>query len=156
MKNPLQKRVHIPQNPQAMMMKAAQEKSQQEQKELREKAERVLLPLFLKKSENILDAVVWANTLSQKVQELAAERAVSMKVSDYEKELRTQTTAKHGERYDELVDVLKDMQVKEAVTLLAQIKSIINASIDNKLSKVKLDEFVERKSNIILDGKKEG
>jgi hypothetical protein len=150
MKNPLQQRIHEPKNPHQLMMEQGQKKQKEEQDALRKKAESLLLPLFLKNSENVLDAIVWANTLSAKVQELAAERAVKMKVSDYEKELRLNTTAKHGERYDSLIDTIKDMTVEESVKLLNEIKLIINNSIDAKFSKVKLEDFLEKKSGIIL------
>lgn len=150
MKNPNQKRIHEPKSPHQIMMEQGQKRQKDEQDALRKKAETLLLPLFLNKSENVLDAIVWANTISAKIQELAAERAVAMKVADYEKDLRINTTAKHGERYDEVVDVIKDMEVKEAVSLLNEIKLIINASIDEKFSKLKLDEFLVKKSTIIL------
>lgn len=131
------------------MAQQQQKKAKEEQEKLRKKAETLLLPLFIKNSESVLDAIVWANTLSAKVQELAAERAVQMKVLDYEKELVVQTTAKHGERYNGVIDAIKDLPVKEAVQLLGEIKLIVNGGIDTKLGKLKLDEFIEKKSIIL-------
>jgi len=126
-------------------------RKQEDAAALRKKAIDLMLPIFLEKSENVLDATIWANTLSQKLQEMAADRAVSMKVEEFEKDLRLNTTAKHGERYEEVIDRIKGMQVKEAVQLLAELKLIINEGIERKFAKEKLKEFLEeKKSNIIL------
>lgn len=132
------------------MQDQQQKRAKEESAAVRKKAEDLLLPLFLKGSENVMDAIVWANTLSAKVQELAAERAVAMKVSEYERELVLQTTAKHGERYNGVIDAIKDMPVKEAVQLLNEIKLIVNNGIDKKLAVLKLDEFLEKKKSILV------
>lgn len=149
MKNPFQKRTHIPQNPHALMMQEQMKRQKQDADAIKKKAESLLLPLFIANSESVLDATVWVNTLSAKVQELAAERAIAMKVSDYEKELRLNTTAKHGARYDVVIDAVKDLSVKEVVQLMETIKLIINAEIEKKFSKAKLGEFLEKKPTII-------
>lgn len=72
-----------------------------------------------------------------------------MKVSEYEKELRINTTAKHGARYDGVIDALKDFPVKEAVQLLNEIKIMVNRGIDKKLGQEKLEGFIEKKATIL-------
>ena len=150
MKNPFQKRTHQPQDPRAMLQEQMSKQAKENAEAARKKAETLLLPLFLKNSENVLDAIVWVNTLSSKLQEMAAERAVSMKVSEFEKEFRLNVTAKHGDRYNGVVDILKEMDVKEAVNLLNEIKLITNEAIEKKYSKTRLEDFLEKKSGIIL------
>jgi hypothetical protein len=150
MKNPFQKRIHEPQDPHRLMLEQGQKRQKEEQDALRKEAETLLLPLFIKNSESVLDAIVWVNTLSGKVQEMAAEKAVKMKVSEFDKELRLNTTAKHGERYNVVLDTIQDISVEHSVKLLNEIKLIVNASIDSKFSKLKLEDFVEKKSGIIV------
>ena len=148
MKNPFEKRTHIPQDPQAMMMHQEQERQKKEADLRKKKVKDLILPILFSESENTLDGIIMANTLAQAVENTVRAKLFQAKISEYDKDLAQATGGKP--RYQKILDVLKDEKVSDAIALLATLKGMVNEGMDKKFSKVPLKEFLGELENKIL------
>ena len=150
MKNPFQKRVHEPQDPRQVMMQSQQAQKKAQDEARRKKAEKLVLPVLLEECESTLDGVIFVNTMADVIQRVVENKVWSSKLGDHDKEITEAIASKP--RYQKIVETLKEEKMVDAINLLAEIKIIVNNSIDRKFSKTQLKDFVEqpKESGIIL------
>jgi len=140
MKNPFQKRVHQPQNPMQELQRQEAEKQKSAQAARRKKVKEVLLPILFSEADSTLDGVIIANTMGQALETTVRNRLYAVKVGEFDREIAQLTNGKV--RYQRIADALKEEKVSDALAILAELKVMVNDSLDQKFAKTPFKEFL--------------